>query len=199
MPKRKVDPETGEELLTTKEYLFVEYYLGAANLNATKAAIMAGYSLKSARDVGCENLTKPNILAQIENRKLEAKYSTDECMRGLADTARASLEDFVDILKNGSWKLNLKKAEMRGKLHLLKKLAFDKRGKPVIELHSSLDAKKTFVGILGLKQADRANQLDEQARIEKLVIAQMEEFGISRDEAIKDLSISMPEIRNYIM
>ncbi len=41
---------------------------GTPNLNATKAAIRAGYSPKTARFIGCEDLTKPNIQAAIAGR-----------------------------------------------------------------------------------------------------------------------------------
>ena len=45
--------------MTKKQKRFVEEYL--VDLNATQAAIRAGYSPQTARDIGCENLTKPNI------------------------------------------------------------------------------------------------------------------------------------------
>ena len=45
--------------LTAKQELFVQEYL--IDLNATQAAIRAGYSEDSARSIGCENLTKPDI------------------------------------------------------------------------------------------------------------------------------------------
>ena len=46
-------------VLTEKQKLFVDEYL--KDLNATQAAIRAGYKEKNARAIGCENLTKPNI------------------------------------------------------------------------------------------------------------------------------------------
>ncbi len=45
--------------LTQKPKAFVQEYL--VDLNATQAAIRAGYSPKAAAVTGCENLTKPNI------------------------------------------------------------------------------------------------------------------------------------------
>ena len=45
--------------LTQKQKAFVQEYL--VDLNATQAAIRAGYSPKTAAVTGCENLTKPNI------------------------------------------------------------------------------------------------------------------------------------------
>jgi phage terminase small subunit len=45
--------------LTAKQQRFVDEYL--KDLNATQAAIRAGYSKATARFIGAENLTKPNI------------------------------------------------------------------------------------------------------------------------------------------
>lgn len=51
----------GEKLdkLTPKQCKFVKEYL--IDLNATQAAIRAGYSEKTARAIGSENLSKPDI------------------------------------------------------------------------------------------------------------------------------------------
>ena len=50
--------------LTVRQQRFVEAYTG----NATEAAIKAGYSAKTARSIGQENLTKPDIVAAIQSR-----------------------------------------------------------------------------------------------------------------------------------
>ncbi len=51
--------------LTVKQRRFIEAYTG----NATEAAILAGYRKQSARAIGAENLTKPNIIAAIQARE----------------------------------------------------------------------------------------------------------------------------------
>ncbi|MCU5775111.1 terminase small subunit [Erwiniaceae bacterium BAC15a-03b] len=53
--------------LTDKQELFAREYL--KDLNATQAAIRAGYSEKTARATGCENLTKPDIVERIVQLK----------------------------------------------------------------------------------------------------------------------------------
>jgi phage terminase small subunit len=53
--------------LTPKQARFVEEYL--IDLNATQAAIRAGYSAKTARQVGQENLSKPVISAALSERQ----------------------------------------------------------------------------------------------------------------------------------
>jgi len=60
--------------LTAKQQRFVEEYL--IDLNATQAAIRAGYSPESAKEIGCENLTKPNIKAAIDKAMAERSRRT---------------------------------------------------------------------------------------------------------------------------
>lgn len=55
--------------LTDKQEMFCREYL--IDLNATQAAIRAGYSAKTARASGCENLTKPDIQSRIAELKSE--------------------------------------------------------------------------------------------------------------------------------
>ena len=51
--------------LTTKQKRFIECFDG----NATEAARQAGYSPRTVRTVGCENMTKPDIVAAIRERE----------------------------------------------------------------------------------------------------------------------------------
>lgn len=53
--------------LTPKQARFIAEYL--IDLNATQAAIRAGYSEDSATEIGYENLTKPHIAAEIRKRQ----------------------------------------------------------------------------------------------------------------------------------
>ena len=55
--------------LTEKQKRFVDEYL--IDLNATQAAIRAGYSVRTAKDIGCENLAKPNIQQKISEKMAE--------------------------------------------------------------------------------------------------------------------------------
>jgi phage terminase small subunit len=61
--------------LTEKQKRFVEEYL--IDLNATQAAIRAGYSENTARFIGAENLTKPNIQSEIEKSMNERSKRTE--------------------------------------------------------------------------------------------------------------------------
>lgn len=63
--------------LSEKQKRFVDYYVKTGN--ATEAAIKAGYSKRTARQTGAENLTKPYIAAAVEerNKQLESERIAD--------------------------------------------------------------------------------------------------------------------------
>ncbi len=60
--------------LTPKQQRFIDEYL--TDLNATQAAIRAGYSEKTASQVGFENLRKPQIAAAVSKAKRERSEAT---------------------------------------------------------------------------------------------------------------------------
>lgn len=55
------------ERLSHKQQRFVDEYL--VDGNATQAAIRAGYSRRTARQIGSENLSKPYIAEAIEQKQ----------------------------------------------------------------------------------------------------------------------------------
>jgi phage terminase small subunit len=123
---------------TNRQRAFIEHYL--TSWNAAEAARLAGYSEKTARFIGCENLTKPNIRAEIDRRLQAMTMGSNEVLSRLSQQASASMEDFIDL----SWgvpRIALGKAAAAGKLHLLKKISYDKEGRlSGIELHDSQSA-----------------------------------------------------------
>lgn len=117
--------------LTEKQQRFCDEYL--IDLNATQAAIRAGYSEKTAGVIGGENLKKPYIQNYIQER-MEAKEKQliadqDEVLRYLTSVLRGesqSTEIVVEgvgegcsaarkMLKEPSEKDRLKAAELLGK------------------------------------------------------------------------------------
>ncbi|WP_411842128.1 terminase small subunit [Salinicoccus sp. HZC-1] len=81
--------------MTLKQQRFADEYIRLGD--ATKAARNAGYSDKTARFVGAENLTKPNIKAYIDERlaELQSKAVADqqEVMEYLTSVMRGDLQD----------------------------------------------------------------------------------------------------------
>ena len=84
--------------LTDKQQRFVEEYL--VDLNATQAAIRAGYSEETARAIGCENLTKPDIADAITEamaaRSKRVQVTADEVLRELVDVAMSDVNDLIE-------------------------------------------------------------------------------------------------------
>ena len=85
--------------LTAKQKRFIEEYL--IDLNATQAAIRAGYSPESAKEIGCENLTKPNIKAAIDKAMAERSRRTgisqDRVLQELAKIAFVNPTDVINM------------------------------------------------------------------------------------------------------
>lgn len=71
--------------LSVRQQKFADLYIETGN--ATQSAIDAGYAKKSARSVGSENLTKPNIKEYIDKRMVE-----------MADKRIMSAQDALELL-----------------------------------------------------------------------------------------------------
>jgi phage terminase small subunit len=106
--------------LTVKQRKFCLEYL--VDLNATKAAIRAGYSKKSAQVIGCENLRKPIIQefigSKVEKAAEKTQTEAEWVMVELKRIAEACAED------NGKGRLKdataaIRSLELIGKRHKL--------------------------------------------------------------------------------
>lgn len=90
--------------LTDKQEMFCREYL--IDLNATQAAIRAGYSEKTARALGCENLTKPDIQTRISELKAQrndrVEVDADYVLKRLFDIDQMDVMDI--LLANGELK-----------------------------------------------------------------------------------------------
>jgi phage terminase small subunit len=84
--------------LTPKQEQFVREYL--IDKNATQSAIRAGYSAKTARQIGEENLSKPDIAKAIaENAKKvaeKAELSAETVLRDIAQIKKLALQQIPD-------------------------------------------------------------------------------------------------------
>lgn len=81
--------------LTDKQEIFCKEYL--IDLNATQAAIRAGYSKKTAKDIGCQNLAKLYIAKRIQDLMQERSERVQITQdRVLQEYARLA---FLDVRK----------------------------------------------------------------------------------------------------
>lgn len=87
--------------MTAKQQRFCDEYL--IDLNATQAAIRAGYSEKTARVIAAENLSKPNIKEYIENRMAEKEKDRiadqDEVLKYLTSVMRGESQSEVIVVE----------------------------------------------------------------------------------------------------
>lgn len=117
--------------LTAKQKIFCDEYI--ISLNATQAAIKAGYAEKTAYAIGAENLRKPKIQSYISER-MEQKESSliatqDEVLQYLTSVLRGEsqttdtllvgigdgYQEVQEVEKKPSEKDRLKAAELLGK------------------------------------------------------------------------------------
>jgi phage terminase small subunit len=117
--------------MTPKQQRFCDEYL--IDLNATQAAIRAGYSKKTAYSIGIENLRKPEIKSYIDARMAEKESELiadqDEVLKYLTAVLRGESKAFVlarddigaeqVIQKPPDEKERLKAAELLGKRYSL--------------------------------------------------------------------------------
>lgn len=86
--------------LTEKQKLFCEEYL--VDLNATQAAIRAGYKSPNAYQIGAENLRKPQIQEYLQEKQQERSKRTeitaDFVLKELAAIASTRITDVVNVL-----------------------------------------------------------------------------------------------------
>lgn len=117
--------------LTAKQKIFCDEYI--ISLNATQAAIKAGYSKKTARKIAAENLTKPVIQNYISERMKQKESSLiatqDEVLQYLTSVLRGEsqttdtvlvgmgdgYQEVQEVEKKPSEKDRLKAAELLGK------------------------------------------------------------------------------------
>ena len=87
--------------MTAKQMRFCDEYL--IDLNATQAAIRAGYSEKTARKIGQENLTKPDIQACIKARMDEKESQLiadqDEVLKYLTSVMRGEARAEIVVVE----------------------------------------------------------------------------------------------------
>lgn len=89
--------------LNEKQKQFVREYL--VDLNATQAAIRAGYSEKTAGEIGHENLKKPQIAKAISEaqvkRAIRTEITADRVLEELAKIGFSNMQDYIRTTDDG--------------------------------------------------------------------------------------------------
>jgi len=149
--------------LTEKQALFVQEYL--VDLNATQAAIRAGYSEETAGAIGYENLKKPEILEKIQEamdaRAARTEITQDRVLYELAKTAFADVTDFVTVEKKKNSSVVTIKPTSEIPKEKLGAIASIKQGRSGIEVKlndkgKALELLGRHLGMFQDKQEDHA-------------------------------------------
>jgi phage terminase small subunit len=103
-PRSKINEQLSRVRFTPMQRLFIETYL--IHKNATKAAIAAGFSERSANNQGTRLMANDAIRGEIEARLATTldRYAvtSDRIMRELALIAFANIGDFIEVQDDGS-------------------------------------------------------------------------------------------------
>jgi len=173
--------------LTDKQALFVKEYL--IDLNATQAAIRAGYSENTAQKIGSENLSKPLVSAAISEAMKERTEALDIdaqwLLQRLVDEANADVADLYT--EEGA----LKPIHMWPKIWRQGLVA----GLEVQQQFEYVDGQKSPEGyLMKVKLSDRVKRMemigkhiDVQAFNEKSTVTIKDERSISDEELDREI------------
>lgn len=157
--------KTGKDELNDKQRLFCQEYL--IDLNATQSAIRAGYSPKTANEIGCENLAKPNIQRCIQElmqkRSEETGITAKRVLEELAKLGFSNMQDFTDN-SNGIANINnldSDKGACISSIETMRRSIGDGEGEIVItklKLHDKLSALEKIAKHIGFFSADNSQK-----------------------------------------
>jgi phage terminase small subunit len=157
--------------VTAKQKLFVKHYL--IDLNATKAAISAGYSEKTADVQGSRLLRNAKIRAKIDEgttkRAAKLDISAEKVLSELALLAFANMDDYVDVL-GGKRVLNTAKPT-RDQMAAVQEITEDTTG-------GTGDGERKMVLRTKFKLSDKGINLERLGRHLKLFTDRVEHTGL---------------------
>jgi phage terminase small subunit len=154
--------------LTSKQQLFVYEYLKC--FNATRAAIAAGYSEKTAYSYGHQLLKKLEVSRAIEQFMQENAMSASEVIHHLTTIARGDMDELID--PNGN--LDIHEARQHGATNLIKKV----RQRSIVTEDSDIHEAE-------IEPYDRLKALELLAKYHNLTTTTRVE--IWREQAISDI------------
>ena len=154
--------------LTSKQQLFLNEYL--VDMNATQAAIRAGYSERSARVISCKLLTNTDISAAIKQKIAEKAMKADEVLEKLTEIARGDMGNFMDT-SSMSFQLDLNKAKELGLTSLIRKV------KQRTVTHVEKGGEEEETNTIEIELLDQLKALELLGKYHKLFVERTEVTG----------------------
>lgn len=111
--------------LSPRKRRFVEAYCGEGKFIGARAARIAGFAEKSARQRACELMKEPEVKTAIQERMTELTMTSGEVLVRLTEIARNEASEFI---KAEGARLNLEAIQDAGKLHLIKAIKHTEAG-----------------------------------------------------------------------
>ena len=198
---------------TLKQYKFVMAYLANGG-NAKDAAIKAGYSQKTATEIGAETLTRPHVAAAIAEKTQKVMETvqvspTDTLIHQMA-MAHSDIMDFLTLDKHGRPHVDLKKAGHRTKaiksieITELPPMTIVENGQELqrevlkvkLTLHDKPRTNETLMKHLGLLQPDpgdggTVNNIQNNINV---IAANMSEVDIMKRVALMMYRGTLPKV-----
>lgn len=166
--------------LTNKQRLFVEAYL-ANGMNATQAALEAGYSPKTAYSQGQRLLKNVEAVAEIQRRLDQKVMSANESLELMSEMARISLDDILTVPGTFPY-VDIDKARRLGKMHLIKKIKVRGDGGIEVEMYDRQRANETMMRHHGLLKDGDTYNFNVSVTLVFEAVAALEASGIDATE-----------------
>jgi len=139
---------------------FIVQYL--KNFNATEAAIVAGYSPKTAGAIGCQLLGLSVVQAKLQEALNEQmskhKLQLDQIVKELGATGFSNIADYLDVHEDGSVTLNFSRAT-RVQMSAVQSIKTDER-----ILRTALNGDQIVSRQVTLKMHNKIDALDKLMR-----------------------------------
>lgn len=169
--------------LTLKQRLFIAEYL--IDGNASRAAIAAGYSEKTAGSIGHENLQKPEIASEIEKRAIKRAEKLDiTADRVLAEIGKLAFLDPRKFFREDGTPKQIEELDDETAMSLA--------GMEVLEQFEGSGDDRKFVGyVKKYKLADKGQNLERLGRYFKMFTDKVEQSG---DEKVRIVLIGADSV-----
>lgn len=154
--------------LTLKQKKFCYEYI-STNGNGTQAAIRAGYSKDTAKEMAYENLAKPhinNFIKELESKILNKLEVTAEMV--IAEFAKIAFSDLGNFVGDNNSIVDVKDEDLNIDTSVLSSLktTYTKDGfSTEIKLHSKISALENLGKHLGLYEKDNKQKAIDAIRI----------------------------------
>ena len=189
-----------EKKLTSKQKMFVKEYL--VDLNATQAALRAGYSEKTAYRTGADNLKKPQIQEAIQQAMQKREQRTEiTADKVLEEYAKLGFSDVSDYLEVVTERVLVDRTAEGEPISEIKQFVFMKNTAdiPPEKLAAISEVKQHKDGSISFKLHDKRGALDSIARHLGMFTERIEHTGKDGGpiQTAVDLSgLTIEELRN---